>query len=100
MFAVIYRWKLKRDHEEQFAWAWDRVTRAIHSKCGSYGSRLHRCGDGLWLAYALWPDSATRDACRGADDEGVRQMQEAAEELVETIECEVIRDLLDRGESP
>jgi hypothetical protein len=95
MLAVIYRWRVKAGHEEQFAAAWERVTRAIRAKCGSYGSRLHRCDDGLWLAYALWPDPTTRTACQGADDEGVRQMQAAAEELVETIECEVLRDLLE-----
>jgi heme-degrading monooxygenase HmoA len=95
VFAVIYRWRLKAGQEERFAAAWERVTRAIHAQCGSYGSRLHRCQDGLWVAYALWPDAVTRGACEGADDEGVREMQSAAEELVETIECEVVRDLLE-----
>ena len=95
MLAVIYRWRVKEGHEDQFAAAWERVTRAIRAKCGSHGSRLHRCDDGLWLAYALWPDAATWAACQGADDEGVRQMQAAAEELVETIECEVLTDLLE-----
>ena len=52
MFAVIYRWRLKSGMEGQFADGWDRVTRAIHQSRGSYGSRLHRCDDGMWLAYA------------------------------------------------
>jgi hypothetical protein len=94
MLAVIYRWRLRSGHEDEFVAAWERVTRAIHAQCGSYGSRLHRCDDGLWLAYALWPDGQTRKACGTPDEEGVRLMQQAAEELVESIECEVVADLL------
>ena len=44
--------------EAQFIDGWKRVTRAIYDTCGSYGSRLHRCEDGTWLAYARWPDAA------------------------------------------
>ena len=77
MFAVIYRWRLKSGMEGQFADGWDRVTRAIHQSCGSYGSRLHRCDDGMWLAYARWPDETAQQDCehwerRAAPDAGGR----------------------------
>ena len=95
MFAVIYPWRLKSGMEGQFADGWDRVTRAIHQTCGSYGSRLHRCDDGMWLAYARWPDETAQQDCEHWESEGLRLMQEAAEALVETIRCEVVVDLLD-----
>jgi len=80
MLAVIYRWRPKPGLEAQFADGWARVTRAIYENCGSYGSRLHRVEDGTWLAYARWPDKATRDACDHQEREGQRLMREAVEE--------------------
>ena len=63
MFAVIYRWRSKPGCEEQFVDGWARVTRAMHAGCGSYGSRLHRAGDGTWVAYARRPDAETCERC-------------------------------------
>lgn len=94
MFAVIYRWRLRPGHEEQFVDGWARVTRAIHASCGSYGSRLHRAGDDTWVAYARWPDAATRERCEHGDPEGGRMMREAvAESFPETV-LDVVEDLL------
>jgi heme-degrading monooxygenase HmoA len=100
VFAVIYRWRLKSGMEEQFIDGWERVTRAIQRACGSYGSRLHRCDDGLWLAYACWPDETTQQDCEHGEIEGLRLMQQAAEALVETVHCEVVTDLLQEPASP
>lgn len=94
MFAVIYRWRLKSGMEDQFVDGWERVTHAIRQTCGSYGSRLHRCDDGLWLAYARWPDEATQQDCEHGEVEGLRLMLDAAEVLVETIHCEIVTNLL------
>ena len=58
MVTAIYRWRIEDGMEAQFIDGWKRVTRAIYDTCGSYGSRLHRCEDGTWLAYARWPDAA------------------------------------------
>jgi heme-degrading monooxygenase HmoA len=94
MFAVIYRWRLKPGYEEQFVDGWARVTRAIHAGCGSHGSRLHRAGDGTWVAYARWPDAETRERCEHGDLEGARLMREAvAETFPETI-MDIVQDLL------
>lgn len=52
MFTATYRWRLKPGKDDQFVEGWARVTAAIYAECGSYGSRLHKCSDGIWLAYA------------------------------------------------
>ncbi|MYW63767.1 hypothetical protein GTY65_06690 [Streptomyces sp. SID8379] len=94
MFAVIYRWRLHEGKEEQFAAGWHRVTLAIRAHCGSYGSRLHRADDGTWVAYARWPDAATREASPDVDPEGVAMMREAISESFPAVRCEVTDDLL------
>jgi len=58
-FAVIYRWRLAPGSEEAFVAAWRLVTDHLRETCGGLGSRLHRCDDGTWAAYAQWP--ARRD---------------------------------------
>lgn len=100
MFIAIYRWRLKPGMEEQFVDGWERVTRAIYRSCGSYGSRLHRCHDGTWLAYAAWPDAAARDECDHDETEGRRLMREAVAEDFEDIECEPVSDLLHDHPAP
>lgn len=94
MFTVIYRWRLKSGMESQFIEGWERVTRAIALTCGSYGSRLHQCEDGSWLAYARWPDAATREACEHGDQEGETMMREAVAERFDAVRCQVVSDLL------
>jgi hypothetical protein len=94
MFTAVYRWRLKEGMEAQFVDGWERVTRAILETCGSYGSRLHRCADGTWLAYARWPDAATREACEHHEEEGRRLMREAVAEDFDDVVAEVVSDLL------
>lgn len=94
MFAIIYRWRVEPGKEEQFADAWARVTRSIHRSCGSYGSRLHRAEDGTWVAYARWPDAATREACEHPDAEAERLMSDAAAEFLGATPMTVTDDLL------
>lgn len=95
MFTAIYRWRLKPGFEEQFVDGWQRVTAAILETCGSYGSRLHRCTDGTWLAYARWPDATARDACEHEEHEGRRLMREAVLEEYDDVLGEVVVDMLD-----
>ncbi|MCX5380433.1 antibiotic biosynthesis monooxygenase [Streptomyces sp. NBC_00091] len=94
MFAVIYRWRLQQGKEEQFGAAWHRMTDAIHRSCGSYGSRLHQADDGTWLAYARWPDAATRERCQGADPEALELMRASIAESFPEIRCAIVDDLL------
>ncbi len=100
MFTAIYRWRLRPGMEAQFIEGWERVTRAIHERCGSYGSRLHRCSDGTWLAYARWPDAAVRDACEHDEHEGRRLMREAVAEDFDDVIGEIILDLLEEPAAP
>jgi hypothetical protein len=93
MFVAIYRWRLRPALESQFADGWEQVTRAIYTQCGSHGSRLHKCADGTWLAYARWP-AATRDVCDHQQQEGRPLMREATGEAVEDIEAVIFSDLL------
>ncbi len=54
-FAVIYRWRVRGEMEREFQDAWAIITQGIMATRGGLGSRLHRDGDGLWVAYAQWP---------------------------------------------
>ncbi|MFD7339556.1 antibiotic biosynthesis monooxygenase family protein [Streptomyces violascens] len=94
MFAVIYRWSIKPDKEHQFADGWHRVTQAIHTQCGSYGSRLHRADDGTWVAYARWPDAESRERCAMPDPEGAAMMSDAIAERFPETRLQLVDDLL------
>jgi hypothetical protein len=93
-YAVVYRWRVRPGYEDMFTEGWSRVTLAMHQACGSYGSRLHRSADGVWMAYARWPDKETRDRCSHEDDEGEAMMSVAVEESLPTMHLEIIADLL------
>lgn len=61
-FAVIYRIYLLPEKEQQYLENWPIVASYFTQKCGAFGSTLHQADDGMWVAYSLWPDRATRDA--------------------------------------
>ena len=69
MFAVIYRWRVIPGMEAQFEAGWKRGTAAIAREFGGWGSRLHGAGDGVYIAYAQWPDEET---WRKATAQGMR----------------------------
>lgn len=98
MYAVIYRWRLRPNAEGQFVDGWERVTRAIHAACGSFGSRLHRAGEGTWVAYARWPDLATRQACSYDEPVGEQLMADAVAHRYEETTMEIVSDLLTEPE--
>jgi quinol monooxygenase YgiN len=64
MFIALYRWRVKEGQEKNFLEDWHRRTEEIYQHCGSLGSRLHRAEDGVWVAYAQWPDRRTYDAAQ------------------------------------
>lgn len=100
MFAVVYRWRLQPGSEEQFQDGWERVTRTIRTSCGSYGSRLHRAADGTWVAYARWPDAATREHCGFDEPEGERLMSESVADRFPELTLELVSDLLTEPTEP
>ena len=96
-FAVIYRWRLKPGSEEAFRAAWETVTRIIRREHGGLGSRLHRTAEGLWLAYAQWPDRASWEALQkapAADPVASGIMRDCVERRLEPILLEPVADLL------
>ena len=96
-FAVLYRWRVKPGLESQFRDGWRRVTLGILEQCDSFGSRLHECEDGTWVAYARWPSAEARDRCSDgppADAEGRRLMREASEYVYEDVVLTLVDDLL------
>jgi hypothetical protein len=60
-YAVIYRWRIRPEKEEQFIQDWSRVTLFYVKSHGALGARLHRGPDDIWYAYAQWPDLETRN---------------------------------------
>lgn len=97
MYALIYRWRLHSGMEDQFRTGWASMTHSIRQQCGSYGSRLHECDDGTWVAYALWPSRETSEACNPANQGAAELMAAAVEERFETLRLTVKEDLIERG---
>ena len=64
-FAVIYRWTVAEEHQEAFRSRWRKAT--IHLReHGSLGSLLTRDESGDFVAVALWPSEAAREAAFAA----------------------------------
>jgi hypothetical protein len=82
MFAVIYRWRVVPGLEAQFEAGWRRGTERIAAEFGGWGSRLHKEGEGVYIAYAQWPDEATcaramESRMHHSDDEARKMYREA-----------------------
>lgn len=57
MHAIYFRWKVSPGREPDFEQAWRELTELIRDEHGGLGSRLHRCADGHYFAYAQWPSA-------------------------------------------
>ncbi len=55
MHAIYFKWKVFAGRELDFEHAWRELTELIRDEQGGLGSRLHRCADGHYFAYAQWP---------------------------------------------
>jgi len=96
-FCVVYRFRVRPGAEDNFCRGWTRLTKAIRDRRGGLGSRLHRTDDGLWLAYAQWPDRDTWERARRletADPDAAQIMGETVEESLPPILLEPEIDLL------
>jgi quinol monooxygenase YgiN len=102
-FCVIYRFRLKEGMEDQFRSAWRRVTEVIRDNSGGLGSRLHATPDGIWLAYAQWPDKATWEQAGKAgefpDSGAFKDMTAAIKERFPPILLDPQDDLLVQGKA-
>jgi hypothetical protein len=102
MYAVIYRWQVVAGLEAQFEAGWRRGTERIAAEFGGWGSRLHKQAEGVYIAYAQWPDEET---WQRAMDSRMRHSNEEARKMYrdaivpgtfETIaQGEVVADLLE-----
>lgn len=96
-FCVIYRFRLRLGHEEEFRTGWTRLTEEIREQRGGLGSRLHLGEDGWWYAYAQWPDRATWERSgdmQAQDTDAVQLMADAIAERKPPILLEPKIDLL------
>jgi hypothetical protein len=96
-FAVIYRWKVKPPREADFVAAWETLTIAIRDHRGGRGSRLHRADDGVWTAYAQWPDRGTWEKAQdmdSADPAAAAILRETVTESYPPILLDPVRSLL------
>ena len=86
--------------EEHFRRAWETVTLALLAQRGARGSRLHRTSDGLWVAYAQWPDEAHWRGSQDApsiDPAASEEMRAAIDESLEPILLHPVADHLVPG---
>ena len=78
--------------EDAFVDAWTTMTLAIRESRGGLGSRLHRADDGLWIAYAQWPDRQTWERSQNAepapDPEAAERMRQAVEQSYRPLPLE------------
>ena len=97
-FAVLYRWRLKEGMQAQFQQSWEQVTELLRDQRGGLGSRLHRCDDGIWYAYAQWSDEeawALSGALGPVDPVLWEQLQAAVAETLPAILLEPVADRLE-----
>jgi hypothetical protein len=96
-FAVLYRWRIHPEKEQDFISAWSRISELLLATRGSLGSRLHRGADGLWYSYAQWPSSEARDKAFAAgpvDQQSLDLMRSAIIESLPEVVLESVADFL------
>lgn len=98
MFCVIYLFKVKSRHENEFKKAWKELTALIYEYEGSLGSRLHRQSEFQFIAYAQWPDRSTWENSGNRLPESSKEIRKIMKDSCERIEIlhelEVEEDLL------
>ena len=94
--VVLYRWRLDPGLEASFIAAWSRVTLSLRDRAGSLGSRLHRGNDGIWYAYAQWPNEDVRKLAFGQslDPSAGAQMRSAILESFPEVLLAPVADYL------
>tara|TARA_R110002072_G_scaffold54220_2_gene142345 strand:+ start:628 stop:1461 length:834 start_codon:yes stop_codon:yes gene_type:complete len=102
--AILYRWTIKPGREDDFRAAWLEGTKLIHSRCSSFGARLHRAEDGLFWSYARWPSESARQACFNEQDffdhDCFKTMQACIKERFDEIVMTLTDDALAERVSP
>jgi quinol monooxygenase YgiN len=97
MHAIYFKWKVASGRERDFEQAWLELTELIRDERGGLGSRLHRCADGHYFAYAQWPSELVWAAQPEPTPRMValrNQMREFAELVDGPLRGDVVADLL------
>jgi len=97
MHAIYFRWKVAAGHEPAFEQAWLELTELIRDERGGLGSRLHRCAENHYFAYAQWPSEhawATQPAPTARMAALRDRMRECAELVDGPLHGEAVADLL------
>lgn len=81
--------------EQQFIEAWSKITLFLREQ-GSLGSRLHQGDDGLWYAYAQWPNEQMRLSAfdKISDIDSQNKMREAIEQHYPEVQLKMVADFL------
>ncbi|MCP4922509.1 MAG: hypothetical protein GY915_00560 [bacterium] len=88
MIAILYRFHLLPDKEEKYKKLRRQVADYFKKHRGALGSSLHRCDDGLWVAYSRWPDRKTWSASWKTDGTTARALpSEIQEAIVQMKAC-------------
>ena len=106
MHAIYFKWKVASGRERDFEHAWRELTELLRDERGGLGSRLHRCADGHYFAYAQWPSElfwAAQPEPTARMVELRNRMRECAELVDGPLRGDVVADLLisaapDQGE--
>ena len=96
MIAILYRWRIKPQFEQQFIESWSEITEYYLKNFGALGSRLHKGNDGLWYAYAQWKSFEDRELAFQIKPNlnSVEIMKEAIGESFPEILLEIKADFL------
>ena len=98
-FTIIYSFRIIEGKEEDFIMCWTELTNLIYEFAGSYGSRLHKVADNLFVAYAQWPNKETfNNAGKNLPEISSKyrqQMRKCCEEIKTDYELNlIVKDLL------
>lgn len=97
-FTVIYSFEVKDGMASEFVSVWTELTKLIYQYEGSFGSRLHHAQDGLYIAYAQWPDRETwaksGDRLPESAAKTRKRMRECCSSIKTEYELTVVSDLL------
>ena len=98
MFAVIYKFKIYPEKEDEFIQSWSTLTDFIKSFEGGLGSRLYKSESINFYAYAQWPSKETweksGDKLPAEAIEIRNKMRQCCEDIKTEISMEIVKDML------
>lgn len=97
-FTVIYSFKIIEGKENEFITCWTELTKLIYKYEGSYGSRLHKVNENLFIGYAQWSSKEVFDKSGNNLPETAnnfrKQMRDSCSEIKTIHEMYEVQDLL------